>query len=180
MIKSLAIREFIIVPLITHRSNRLSRRCGEWILHGAQRDSTRPLTVTRWFSPHLSPVSCTHFHTLPRPRTRYRAMGIASASTRNKKGLAEVRCIITHVRERALQWPSLCQLPTFSTRNKARSTVVLLPSVHKAPRPGYQAARALSSYWSRSFVDYIYFANLSARLAFVSMFGDVIIILIIP
>lgn len=63
-------------------------------------------------------------------------------------------------RVRTCWWPSLCQLPTFPTRNNTYNSSTTSES-YKASWPGYLAAYALSSYWSKSFVDY---TDLSARL----------------
>ena len=87
---------------------------------------TMPFRVTHRFSLHLSPVSCTHFHTISRPCTRYRATNHASVALGIKGDSHDSSlCIITHVHADR----PYASYPHFQPGSGTRCTTVVLRNI---------------------------------------------------
>lgn len=133
----------LLIGLIDHLAGARSEFCTDT----KRAIDYAPFRVTRWFSLRLSLVSCTHFHTPPRPSTRYHA------SISGIKSDCQIRsCIITHVRERAGDRP-YASYPYFPP---GTMLIIILLIVSVTRLRNQNTCRKLSSYWNRLFVDYTY------------------------
>lgn len=178
LVKSFAIREFIMSGLLLIDLIDCLAGAGNEFCTDTKRRTT-PFRVTRWlFTTSITCIMHALSHsTAAVPRTRYRATDITPAP--GIKGDSRTRCVSplchnTRARTRCGDRP-YASYPHFQPGTRL---TVVLPSVLQASSTRLPAARALSSYSSRSFVDYTYFTDLSARFAFIC--PDVIITLIIP
>lgn len=107
------------------------------------------------------------------PRTRYHATDITPAPGIKKETRRPVGPLYHNTRARTRSRPSLCQLPTFSTRNKTSNRSASITRLRDQ-----DTWRVCTFELLKQIIRRLYFTGFNARLAFVC--PHVIIILIIP